>query len=59
MTLKTLPQLRRELDDLHKLAASRDTQEAMKNISAMDLLIVSRLRAIKYQEAKDAGLQDH
>jgi hypothetical protein len=53
----SIASLRRELVDLRKQAATRSTAQRMQDVSAMDLLIVSRLRAIKYQEAKDAGLQ--
>jgi hypothetical protein len=53
----TVPQLRRELESLRQAVSARSSKQDLQEVSAMDLKIVGRLRAIKLQEDKD-GLQD-
>lgn len=57
--MNTVSSLRRELATLKQMVSSRSTKQGLQDISAMDLQIVGKLRAIKLQEAKDERLQNH
>jgi hypothetical protein len=57
--IKTSQQMQKSIDALLARIQSKAEAEAsldhrLQNVSAMDLLIVGRLRAIKYQESKNA-----